>query len=274
MNATIINLAKETERLNSLIKNIMDCKIMWQFTIFKAYEIDDLANHSIPNTSISPGLVSLGLGHKNIVKSNMSSNNHLIIIEDDIEFNISIESSINKAISQLDETKTRWDILFTDVTVPILNDMLKLIQYKINNKNEPILIDLSKFHFAGTTCVIINNNSIHKYYELLNIDEFFLHPIDLYIKKLVHEKKLKAFCTFPFVTSPSRHADKSSIQSAEVRFQNLLWNEFRRTMCIQSDQKEIQSHINSNILNNLDDATFNVLQIIGANFINSINLLK
>ncbi|MBV8143623.1 MAG: hypothetical protein JO184_01360 [Gammaproteobacteria bacterium] len=60
-------------------------------------------------------------------------------------------------------------------------------------------------------------------------------PYDLFIRKLVHEGHLRARTNFPFITTLSLAATSSQLQLSHDEAPNLVWNTFRRLMCLERD---------------------------------------
>jgi hypothetical protein len=63
-------------------------------------------------------------------------------------------------------------------------------------------IDLAPLNFACTASYAVNGNSIAKMHALLgqHIKSGIKMPIDLYIRRLTNEQKIKSACLFPFAT--------------------------------------------------------------------------
>jgi GR25 family glycosyltransferase involved in LPS biosynthesis len=166
----------------------------------------------VPAPSLSPGILGCWTSHYLLLKKNLENKRHLHVVEDDAIFVDCTAKVIHWAIASgyLD----RCDILYTDVSIPLLNDAYKTYKAlydklvvrdaagKIENAQFQI-VDLSKISYASTTSFLVNKNSIRKLHDLYEteIRRGPEMPIDLFIRQQSHAGVLKVGCIFPFVTS-------------------------------------------------------------------------
>jgi GR25 family glycosyltransferase involved in LPS biosynthesis len=205
---TYINLDRSPERRAQIEAELARCNLE-HYTRFAAAD-GNILNLSAP--SLAPGVVGCWTSHYLLLKQNIGSEKHLHVMEDDIIFAPSVARVISWAIESgcLD----RFDILYTDVSIPLLNDAYKIYKAfydKTVTRDEEgnvrsvqfEVIDISKILYAGMTSYLVNKNSIAKLHNLYEAEtrSGLSLPIDLFIRSKSHAGALKVGCIFPFVTT-------------------------------------------------------------------------
>ena len=176
------------------------------------------------------------LSHKIIVDRSVDLGDHLFILEDDVCFGRQ-SMAIIETLTYRELPEDGWDLLFTDVGVPSIYGMLQLIDLRNNFRSTHTFhtIDLMTMNFFGSTCYVINKSAIRKLSHIL--DKATLDaPYDLYLRKLIQLKLLRAFVIFPFLTSVSNESSKSGIQTPALGRTQFIWNIFRQMIWIDGDE--------------------------------------
>ncbi len=139
------------------------------------------------------------------------------------------------------------------------------IKKKIYPKKKFELLDLSKIkYFAGLSAYILNPNSIKKIYKLINEEESFNVPLDLYIRNLIHLNKLKGFAIFPFVTSISKKSLISQVALSETSNTDLIWNTFRMMIWTERNSETYKPLLEKIKLNLCDEESNQFATIISS----------
>lgn len=107
--------------------------------------------------------------------------------------------------------------------------MSKLLHLRRSlNEKFTKVINLNELPFFGSTAYIVCAKSAQKIYNLLNDETVLDAPYDLFLRKLVYEKRLNAGVIFPFATSVSDDSELSDIQLPGTQKTDLVWNLFRK----------------------------------------------
>jgi hypothetical protein len=166
----------------------------------------NLAHH------IKPGEMGCFTSHYLSLKQNLGADQHLHIIEDDVIFASQAKQVIDGMVAG--PAFGDYDILYTDVFVPLLNDVYKGYKkfYDATVKRDAqgkitqaafTSINLRGIAFGSTSSYLVNKNSIQKLHDLYAA-EITGEPTtsnDLFIRRMVESGQLKVGVVFPFVTS-------------------------------------------------------------------------
>lgn len=165
------------------------------------------------NPHIAEGEMGCFASHYMLMKENLGQNRHLHFIEDDVIMAPVTAQTLNGLATQ-EGLFADYDIVYTDITVPILNDAYKAyksfydatVTRDSSGKISKVafsVVNLKGLIFGSTTSYLVNKNSIQKVYDLYagEIASEPRYPIDLFIRKMSDEGQLKAGCLFPFITS-------------------------------------------------------------------------
>jgi GR25 family glycosyltransferase involved in LPS biosynthesis len=242
MNCHYINLSFEHEKRRLIEANFHEFNTKnWNLHRFEAIDKNFVQTNQIKG-QISDGAKGCFLSHRALMNQNIQSDNHLYIVEDDVVFCNKTQHLAEK-VTSLDSMD--WDMLYTDVCIPQASQMMELFQLKqeCTKQDQLRVLDLSQMNFASTAAYIVNKKSIAKVAALLNAPEELNIPIDLYYRSLVHSGELKAFVTFPFLTSLSSRSEDSNIQTAQHAYTELVWHSFRKLIWMGGKTADIQRNL-------------------------------
>jgi GR25 family glycosyltransferase involved in LPS biosynthesis len=188
----------------------------------KQYGVSDLyarfpamagAELRTPNDKVQDGEIGCFWSHYKLLEQNLANPHPLHVIEDDVLFSSHARALIETLVGN---NFFGFDLIFTDVFVPVDIETLKLYKgiydkcSRTESNGERVFhdfkfIDLAALNFACTASFAVNGNSIEKLHALFgqHIKSGIIMPIDLYIRQLTHERKIKSACLFPFSTSVS-----------------------------------------------------------------------
>jgi hypothetical protein len=204
-----INLDRNPDRKTALELELKRFNAAEHYRRFPAVD-----GHScgVESPTLSASEVGCFLSHSRLLEQNMTRGVSLHVMEDDVLFS-------NYASGMLEAVATNdffggFDIVYTDVFVPI--DIEVIASYKKiydqslevdaqgrrSFKNFQVL-DLSDRNFASAASFLVNGNSLPKVCDFYrrHLESGLTLPIDLLLRNLVLEGKLRAACIFPFVTS-------------------------------------------------------------------------
>lgn len=221
-----INLDRSTERRMHIETELERYNLTHNYQRFCAADGNSL---NIKSTSLNPGHLGCWTSHYLLLKENLGREQHLHVVEDDVIFASCTERVIHSVIASgyLD----RCDILFTDISIPLLNEVYKVykalydknVVLAADGKIESVkfeAIDLSKIIYSSTTSFLVNKNSVQKIYNMYEqeIKRGLEVPIDLFIRHKNHAGELKVGTLFPFITSFRLDAElRSEISPLEDR---------------------------------------------------------
>ena len=216
---------------NNFLKNKSDG---WTLSRFRAVDANYIDSHGIAG-ALRPSAKACFISHKNLIKANLDSKGHIFLLEDDAEFGKNTCKIIDKFLSN--NKNFEWDILFTDVCVPHLATMADLIslRHQLFKKNEITVLNLHGMPFAGSTAYILNNESKRKFFDFIESENILNLEYDLYIRKLIYEKKIVGYCFFPFLTTLSDESESSQIQKVDSSTTDWIWNMFRKMVWMDRD---------------------------------------
>jgi hypothetical protein len=88
--------------------------------------------------------------------------------------------------------------------------------------------------FFGSSAYIVNKNSLEKLSRIMSAEHLNV-PYDLLLRTMICDGTLRAFVTFPFLTSNSEHALTSTQQPKSTERTDLIWTLFKRMIWIEGD---------------------------------------
>lgn len=205
--------------------------------------------------------------HRDLIQKSMQVDGHVMILEDDAQFGRKTCAAIDQQIVN-NPTLAGWDIIYTDICIPNIEDMVEMI--KMRHKLDPervIFFDLKAIPFGAATAYIVNRQSRKKVYDLLSQVSSLDVPYDLYLKKLVSESKITALAVFPFVTTLSDYSESSQIQREGFRATETVLNLFRKMIWRERDIAQHQGMLEALDRDFCDDESraFAVLWAVMAN---------
>jgi hypothetical protein len=204
-----VNLDRNPERRAAIERELAHWKLSDSYTRFAASDGNAL---NFPNPHLKNGEMGCFTSHYRLLSENRDTARPLHVIEDDIILSSVMGNVLNWAIDsgQLE----KFDILFTDVATPLLNDAChayKLyydaaVRRDAAGAIENVIfsaIDMRTLIFGSTCSFLVNLKSAGKIADLFaaELKAGARLPVDLYIRKLCQEDALRVGCLFPFVTS-------------------------------------------------------------------------
>lgn len=242
MKCTYINLESRADKKDLIESSFASNKIDgWELVRFNAIDKSEVERRNIPG-SLPSGEKGCFLSHRSVIQNADPSLGHLFIVEDDVTFGSTTFVCIDELLNSIPDD---WDILFLDICVPVAEGMIQLYQLSKNLKSQGTitLIDLSDKAFGSAASYIVNKKSIKKLSEILGKIEIIDVPIDLILKELVHQSQIKAFVTFPFLTTLSSLSEKSDLQSKETYVTELIWHTFRKLVWNESRRQDYEANL-------------------------------
>lgn len=237
-----INLIKATERNLDLIENFSKFNEKeWEIERFNAIGIAQIELDKVPGI-LTPPEKGCFTSHRELINSLKNLDNHIFIMEDDVQFGKNTQNLITQGMSILPDS---WDILYTDICIPNPAQMFDFfkISEELREKKLIGLHNLSKTPFAGASAYIINKNSIKKISELLNTPKELNTPIDIFIAAQIHAGNLNAFTVLPFATTVSKSSNSSQIQNFNDQNADQVWNCYRRLIWNDRDMLACEQEI-------------------------------
>jgi GR25 family glycosyltransferase involved in LPS biosynthesis len=243
MDCVYINLESRPDRRHYIESNFNQNRAYgWNISRFDAVNIARVAEENIQGaaTAAEKGCFA---SHRNLIRQHLSSDNPLMVLEDDAMFGATTCRVIDTSLANIKEAD--WDIIFTDICVPDVGTWPDLVRLRrqFEQMKALKLLSLARFQFAGATSYILNRRSKRLLAGLLDDVERIDAPYDLYLRSLVHQGKLRAFVIFPFVTSISELAEQSSIQAPVAASPDLILNWFRRSVWTERDLNLVAAHV-------------------------------
>jgi hypothetical protein len=230
-----LNLARNEERRAALTRHLQEVGASSRYERFEAIEGRSVASQYF--TPLDPGALGLWLTHEKLVHSQRSPQAHLHIIEDDAIFARNAVSQFDVILQAADTWPAGWDILFTDVFVPPdwseFQSFSTPLSVFATSRNYSV-VDLVSIDFAATSSLFLNRACVDKYAALIAGQWSLGLPIDLHIRKLVHEKQLKAYAIVPFLTSVSPESLRSDIRGTVDRSRKAC-ELYRRAFFVEAD---------------------------------------
>lgn len=174
------------------------------------------------------------LSHRAVIQAHADSARHLLVLEDDVLFGIVTSEIVDGFLHQ--NAEAQWDLLFLDICVNRIDDMLNLYFHreKLIQGRTVIPLDLAKLPFFGANAYIVNARSYEKVLACLDSGIPIDIEYDLFLAGQITAGTLKAAVLFPFVTTLSHHAHTSQIQRRSMDTVNLARNVFRNLIWLES----------------------------------------
>lgn len=208
-----LNLPRSEKRRTALLAHLAEVGAADRYRHFPA--VDGRAVAAQHPTSLAPGNLGLWLSHEQVLQMlGPTPTAHLHLIEDDAVLPRNAVPQFEGMLQRLDQEAPDWDLLFTDVFLaphPGWFRQFANFRQRHAETGKHTLVDLANAFFAGTSSLFINKASVGKYAALLAGNWQRGLPIDIFLRSLVNEGKLKAYLTVPHLTSISPEANASEI---------------------------------------------------------------
>jgi GR25 family glycosyltransferase involved in LPS biosynthesis len=167
---------------------------------------------NFPNPRLNTGEMRCFTSHYRVLKDNLAATDHLHIVEDDALFASSTASVIERVINSGEING--FDILFTDVAIPLSNDAYKnfkalydsLVTRNATGALESVafqILKLNQWTRPAASSYIVNKAAIDKIY-LLYHEELTTGarlPVDSFLCRQAETGAIKAGFIFPFITA-------------------------------------------------------------------------
>ncbi|MFI4933975.1 MAG: glycosyltransferase family 25 protein [Caulobacterales bacterium] len=259
MDCHYINLDSATARRELIERNFNTYKAPgWTLTRFPAVDVASVEARQVPGR-LRPAEKACFLSHQQLLGANLSATAPIMILEDDAEIGRRTCALIDNFLASQGDFD--WDIVFANVCIPRLEHMLRLAKYRnqIAVNQRVILLDLIKYIFAGADAYIVNHKSIVRLHRMILLEQKLDTPYDLLLQKFIHERRIKGFSYFPFITGLS---DLSQIsQLRERRIDEAIWGLFRSMMRIDRDLERLGPQRES-VMRDLQPEHAKMLQVL------------
>jgi GR25 family glycosyltransferase involved in LPS biosynthesis len=203
-----INLDRSPERRRNMEEQFAALGLQDIYTRFPAVDGKTIP---FPQSPLGPGEIGVFLSHRQALEAAKAKDKPVHILEDDAlltpHVSVVIEDAIEGNLFDL------YDLLFTDIIVNCEISLLKNLKQAFEKTKFPAsgplrlshlqLIDLARVNFASTLSYVAGAKSIEKVIALYDqeIANGLTVPIDIFLRRQVHKGKLRAVCTFPFITA-------------------------------------------------------------------------
>lgn len=183
------------------------------------------------------------LSHKAVIETHTDAGEHLLVLEDDTLFGLATCEIVDGFLQQ--NAGGDWDLLFLDVSVVNIDDMLTLYFHRqaLLQGGKIIPLDLARVPFIGMNSYVVNAASRNKVLACIEAGLPIDIEYDVYMANQISARKLKAAVLFPFVTTLSQHADDSQIQRSSMDTVNRARNVFRNLMWLESKPGMIEHNL-------------------------------
>ncbi len=237
MLARYINLHGARERRAWLESQVQALPAdQWRLQRFEAIHSSAQTCLNLPG-GINPAEKACLLSHRALLQEMLynGADTPFMVWEDDVQIGRRTHEAVSSFLAHADPAS--WDILYTDLVIPDLQSMLHLLMRgrQLRARREIEILDLSQMSFAGTTAYLVNPLALPNLVGLLNDGLSFDQPVDLLLRRLIHEGRLKGRALFPFATTVSAHSLSSQIQTSSTETTDLAWTLFRQLTWMECD---------------------------------------
>lgn len=193
-------------------------------------------------TELDPGNLGCWLSHLSILQRHLKSDRDLHVFEDDSVLCESFASQFSAVCAFLETERDAWDIALTDAYIaPNLDQYGRFSRcMKRYDRDRAVsVIPLQAAAFAGgTSSILVNRDSIEKYFQLMRDGWKSGLPIDIYLRKLINRGKLSAKITVPFLTSVSELSAASDIRG-QFDPSRIVLQAYRRAFFVDANPQEL-----------------------------------
>lgn len=204
-----INLDRNSDRKTAIEAELRRFNVAERYERFPAV---DGASCGVESRTLTAAEVGCFLSHYKLLEMSLSLPSHLHVMEDDVLFSKFASGMLETVIAN--DFFGQFDLVYTDVFVPI---EIELIAAYKNLYDQSLqtganaarsfsnfqVLDLSNKNFGSAASYLVNRNSLSRLCELYrqHMESGISLPVDLLLRSLVLEGRIKAACIFPFVTS-------------------------------------------------------------------------
>ncbi len=138
----------------------------WSLQRFRAVTAGDVLAAQCPG-ELRPVEKACFLSHRRLIEQNEGSSSPLFILEDDAKLGRHTARMLNEFLGA--NPHLAWDLLYTDVIVPEIGDVVNLIRTRRECEQQRgiALINLERLRFGGATAYLVNSRSLGKLARLL-----------------------------------------------------------------------------------------------------------
>lgn len=267
MDCIYINLAQASGRRERLEHNFTQCRqdSGWALHRFNAVDVAHVRQQGVEG-GLRDSEKACFLSHQAVIARQASGAATCMVVEDDVQFGHRTFAAVDKFLAVSQQSQMAWDLVFTDICVPLAENMVQLIRLRqqLQASNRTQMLDLKHLVFGGATAYIVNGASVGKLHALLQESQRLDVAYDIYLRQLIHAGKLKAFCLFPFLTTLSADAEASQIQASGTQMTDLIWNTFRRLVWHERQVDQVDAEVQAIREQCLDDESEKIGVILGA----------
>lgn len=232
-----INLERNQRRRDAFLRQLEASRIAHLYERFPAVDGSAIAGHY--DTRLDAGSLGLWLAHENLIEMCRHQESHLHILEDDAMLPANAGQLFDQALAHVEAAFPEWDLLFTETFVPFELFRVYAEPMKLHTKeNRFSHLDLAPYYMACLSSFFLNRKSIEKYGRLIKGQWRLGTPIDMYVRRLIREKQLRAYVTVPFMTSLSAESDQSDIRG-ELDRSHRVYDVFRRGFYVEADRSAL-----------------------------------
>jgi GR25 family glycosyltransferase involved in LPS biosynthesis len=245
MDCFYINLASATERRARLEHNFAQVPHgQWAMHRFNAVDVAQVQSLAVSGR-LKDTEKACFLSHQSIMAQQAAGGSAVLVVEDDVLLGQQTFAALDDFVETSQRNGLEWDVVFADICVPMAENMVQLLRLRgqLEASQRTQLIDLKHMLFGGATAYLVNGKSINKLLQCLQSEPKLDVAYDIYLRKLIHQGVLKGYCLFPFVTSLSRDAETSQIQSQGTQLTDLIWNTFRRLVWRERQLSSVDADI-------------------------------
>jgi GR25 family glycosyltransferase involved in LPS biosynthesis len=243
-----INLDRNTQRRQRLERNLAEVGVSDRYQRIAA--VDGRAVAGQYKTKLDPGNLGLFLSHARVLEAAGDGKRHLHILEDDAVLGKDALNYLEVVLEQADEQRSDWDLLFTEIYVtPASLELFRILSgavEKFRRTGGATVLDLKEITFSGTSSMFINRKSLDKYASLVAAGCKQKNPVDLFIRRQVHDGRLNALLTVPFLTTVSDDSLQSdiTIDTSDARaLTDTVLTALRRAFAMGADVAAIENEI-------------------------------
>jgi GR25 family glycosyltransferase involved in LPS biosynthesis len=203
-----INMDASVERRAAFEDRLARLGQAGRYTRFAAVDGRKL---DVGRSTLTPSEMGCMLSHYQCVLEAAGRDGPTHIVEDDAIFADEAVPILNQVVGQLD---THWDILFTDIIVPVNFDaLLTLVRCwraagldggAAPRRPQSIhYLDLTQIPFSGAASYLLSSRGAKKLAPFMQaeLDRGATMQVDMLYRWLVNAGHLRAACTAPFLTS-------------------------------------------------------------------------